>query len=287
MFLVLLSLPLFDLVFAGLLNGCLELRPPGLLLLKESLRFLFGLCHLLVQDLLLLVLDLRQVHGLFLDHLLPDVLLLPEPLRLPVLLELVHVLLLLRVLVHHALVLLLLPLLLLLVGLQFLISFVELLSCPGLLGSPLELLQAGGLEVLPRLPLDQLALHNLFLQLLNIGHLSLMQLILYHLGCVLLPFVHLFESLLHAFVVLLHLGDIILYPSVLERPVLLDPPLLELDLRVPLLQHIAHQHLRVEGLHLVLRVIGLLSGLLQGLPTLLLVESLLLLVNTSSCKLKK
>ena len=139
-FLVLLGLPLLDLMFAGLLDGGLELRPPGFLLLEESLRLLFSLCHLLVQDLFLLILDLRQVHGLFLDHLLPDVLLLLEALGLPVLLELVNVLLLLRVIVDHARMLFFLPLLLILVSLQFLISFIEILPGPSLLCSSLELL---------------------------------------------------------------------------------------------------------------------------------------------------
>jgi hypothetical protein len=70
-----------------------------------------------------------------------------------------------------------------------------------------------------------------------------MQLVLNHLGRVLLPLVEFLESLLHAFVIFLHLDDVVLKPALLELLVLLSPSLLELDLGVSLLQDITHQHL--------------------------------------------
>lgn len=112
-----------------------------------------------------------------------------------------------------------------------------------------------------------------------------MQLVLDNLCSVLLSLVHLFHPVLHAFVVLLHLGDIILQPPLLDSLVLLQPPLFELKLRVSLLQDITHEHLRVEGFHLILRFIGLLVRVLQGLATLLLVEGFFFLINTSPFKL--
>jgi hypothetical protein len=51
------------------------------------------------------------------------------------------------------------------------------------------------------------------------------------------------------------------------------------------LQDITHEHLRVEGFHLILRFIGLLVRVLQGLATLLLVEGFFFLINTSPFKL--
>ena len=70
-----------------------------------------------------------------------------------------------------------------------------------------------------------------------------MQLVLDNLGGVLLSLVHLFHPVLHAFVVLLHLSDIILQPALLDGLVLLQPPLFELELRVSLLEDITHKHL--------------------------------------------
>lgn len=149
----------------------------------------------------------------------------------------------------------------------------------------MELGDAGSLKVLAGFALDELALEDLILQLLYVSHLRLMQLVFDNLRGVLLSLVHLFHPFLHAFVVLFHLGDIILQPALLDGLVLLQPPLFELKLRVTLLEDIAHEHLRVECFHLILRFIGLLGRVLQGLAALLLVEGFFFLVNTSSCKL--
>ena len=277
---------LLDLMLAGLLDGCLELSPASLLLLKETLSLLLGLGHLLAQDLVLFVLDLSEIECLLLDHLLADVLLLLEALGLAVLLHLVDVLFLFGILILDALVLLLPALDFLLICFQVLVGRIKILSCASLLRATLEFGDAGCLQVLAGLALDQLTLEDVILELLYVSHLRLMQLVLDHLGGILLSLVHLLHPVLHAFVVLLHLGDIILQPALLDGLVLLQPPLFELKLRVSLLEDIAHEHLRVEGFHFVLGLIGLLGRVLQGLTALLLVEGFFLLVNTSSCKLK-
>ena len=112
-----------------------------------------------------------------------------------------------------------------------------------------------------------------------------MQLVLDNLGGVLLTLVHLFHPVLHAFVVFLHLGDIILQPPLLDGLILLQSSFFQLKLRVSLLEDIAHEHLRVEAFYYILRFIGLLVCVNQGLATLLLVEGLFFLVNTSSFEL--
>ena len=98
---------LLDLMLAGLLDGCLELNPASLLLLKETLSLLLGLSHLLAQDLVLFVLDLGEIQCLLLDHLLADILLLLEALGLTVLLHLFYMLFLFGIIILHTLMLLL------------------------------------------------------------------------------------------------------------------------------------------------------------------------------------
>jgi hypothetical protein len=98
---------LLDLMLAGLLDGCLELNPASLLLLKETLSLLLGLGHLLAQDLVLFILDLSEIQCLLLDHLLADILLLLEALGLTVLLHLFYMLFLFGIIILHTLMLLL------------------------------------------------------------------------------------------------------------------------------------------------------------------------------------
>ncbi len=116
--------------------------------LEDPAGLLLSLSHLLVQNLLLLVLELREVLGLFLNHLLADLLLLLEPLLLPVLLELIGPLPLLRIVILLLPLSLLLLLQLLLVRLQLLVGVVEFFAGASLLGLALHLLDAVLLELL-------------------------------------------------------------------------------------------------------------------------------------------
>jgi hypothetical protein len=89
----------------------------------------------------------------------------------------------------------------------------------------LEFGDAGCLQVLAGFALDELALEDLILELLYLSYLRLMKLTLDNLCGVLLSLVHLYHPILHAFVILLHLGDIILQPVLLDRLDLLQLPL--------------------------------------------------------------
>ena len=161
-------------MLAGLLDGCLELSPASLLLLKETLSLLLGLSHLLAQDLVLFVLDLSEIQCLLLDHLLADVLLLLEALGLAVLLHLVYVLFLFGILILDALVLLLPALDFLLICFQVLVGRIKILSCASLFRATLEFCDAGCLQVLAGLTLDQLTLEDFILEFLYVSHLRLM-----------------------------------------------------------------------------------------------------------------
>ena len=228
---------------------------------------------------------MREIDGLLLDHLLSDILLLLESLGFTILLKLVDVFLLLGIFVLDALVLIFLAFNFLFISFKILIGLVKLITSASLLGTSLELLEAGGFQVLTGLALDELTLHDLILHLLDVVHLRLVKLVLDDLSCILLALVHFLEPLLHPFVVLLHLDDVILHPSFFEGFVLLLSALFKFDLGVSLLEDIAHEHLRVEGFDLVLGFVSFLGGVLKGLSTLLLVEGFLLFVNTSPSQL--
>ena len=230
--------------------------------LKYPAGLLLGLSHLLVQYLLLLVLQLRQVLSLFLNHLLTDLLLLFEPLLLPILLELIDALLLLRVVLLPLAVLVLLLRELLLVGLELLIRVVELLPSARLLSPALHLLDAVLLQLLEGRPLHQLTLQYLLLVLFDVLHLRLVELVLNHFGSFLFPLVHLLESLVHFTVVVLHFELVILDPALFHMVIMFFASLFQVDLCVTLLQDVAQHHLSVEGLHLILRVVHLLVCLL-------------------------
>jgi len=69
------------------LDGELHLHLSALLLLKESVGFIFGLRNLLVQDLLLVVLDGAKLSDLPVDHAVTLGLLLSKALRFLLLLH--------------------------------------------------------------------------------------------------------------------------------------------------------------------------------------------------------
>ena len=149
---------LLNLVLAGLLDGCLELNPASLLLLKESLSFLLGLGHLLAQDLIFFVLDLSEIKCLLFDHLLADILLILEALGLTVFFHLVNVFFLFSIFILDALVVLLPAFHLLLIAFQVLISGIKILSRASLFRATLEFGDAASFQVLAGLTLDELTL---------------------------------------------------------------------------------------------------------------------------------
>lgn len=65
---------------AAAIDGCLHLSLLALLLLKEPICLVLGLCHLPVKDLLGVVLERMQLSNLLIDHLLALSLLLLESL---------------------------------------------------------------------------------------------------------------------------------------------------------------------------------------------------------------
>lgn len=170
---VLVLSPLFDLEFARLLNGLLELQTTLFLGLEDPAGLFLSLSHLLVQNLLFFVLELREVLGLFLNHLVADLLLLLEPLLLPIFLELIGPLPLLRIVILLLPLSLILLLQLLLVSLQLLVGVVELFAGSGLLGLALHLLDAVLLELFKGLALHQLTFQQLLLVLLDVLYLRL------------------------------------------------------------------------------------------------------------------
>jgi hypothetical protein len=141
-FRVLVELLLFNLVLARLLYCLLELELAGFFLFEDTARLLLSLSHLLIQNLLLFILKLRQVLGLFLNHLLSDQLLLLEALLFAVLLHLLKPLLLLRVVILLLLSRLFLPLQLLLVGLQLYVRTVQFIASASLPGFTFKFLDA-------------------------------------------------------------------------------------------------------------------------------------------------
>ena len=156
--LILFHFAFLDLMLAGLLDGCLELSPASLLLLKETLSLLLSLGHLLAQDLVLFVLDLGEIECLLLDHLLADILLLLEALGLTVFFHLVDVFFLFSIFILDALVVLLPAFHLLLIAFQVLISGIKILSRASLFRATLEFGDAASFQVLAGLTLDELTL---------------------------------------------------------------------------------------------------------------------------------
>jgi hypothetical protein len=93
-------------------------------------------------------------------------------------------------------------------------------------------------------------------------HLRLVKLVLNNFGSFLFALVHLLKSLVHFTVIVLHLELIILNPALFHLIIMFFASLLQVNLCVTLLQHVAQHHLRVKCLHLILRVMHLLIRLL-------------------------
>lgn len=201
---------------------------------------------------------------------------------LSVLLKLIETLLLDGIFLLALLLLSLLASEALIIPLKFLVSLLKLLSAVRLAHLAFELLDALALDLLFGLALDQLALEPLLLHPLDVGVFRFDELILKDLRCLVLAIDQLFFALGHTRVILLHLDLVILEPALIDGPVLGLTLLLKLDLGLALLNDFAELHARVEGLNLVERVELLAISCLQSLLALLLLESVLLGIDSAA-----
>ena len=250
-----LLLSAFNLQRSRPLDRLLHLKLAPLLLLVQSVGFVFGLSDLLVQNLLLVVFQSPKLLNLLVDHLLtsdelfllalfnsvdaklvPDQLLASEFFNAGLLFEffLAGELCcsdLVRVGLHY-------------VGLD-----------RGLFLLALEFANFFAFQVLLDLTLDQLAFKHLFLQSFDVGNLELFELVADGFGVLHLLVVLAFELLTHFLVVLSHFLLLEVFPVLID--LLLDGFLagFELTLSSLLVHHVREQHLRLERLHHVLTVV--------------------------------
>ncbi len=213
------------------------------------------------------------------DDPLTSLLLLAELLLFLVLAELVHLVALAGVLVDFFL----LDDFLLLLDLaeleEVFVCFLEGLALGSLALLALELALALFLELILDLALDELALQHLFLDVLNAFHLELVVLILNDLGIIDLLIIFFLELLLHFLVVLIHLLLFHFLPLFVNLGFDCVLALLDVLLRVPLLKHVADEHLGVKSLHLVLLVVHGLVGAVDGQLPLLHRQAVFVRVN--------
>lgn len=205
--------------------------------------------------------------------MLLDGLLLSESLFLLDLLEMIQCLLLLGVLQNFLLFFLLLKCHFSLNSQKVFIGlfelFTSLLNPSELVLLPLLLL----FKLLFNLFLDKLTLQLFFLHALDIVELEFLQLLRNHLRVLHFLVVLFLQLLSQSLVVLLHFLLLKLFPLQFDFSLQLLLPVLQVGLGVLLGDDVAHQHLRVQGLDLVLVVVedlvcavdlGLSQGLLVG-----------------------
>jgi hypothetical protein len=125
----------------------------------------------------------------------------------------------------------------------------------------------------------------LLFQGLDVAHLGLIKLILDDFSRFLFALVHLLKALLHFPVVVLHLELVILDPSFLDLLIDLLFSLFKVNLSIAFLKHVGEEHLCVKSLDLILGIMKLLIGCLNGLKSFLLVVGLFLGIDTSAFEL--
>ena len=135
------------------------------------------------------------------------------------------------------------------------------------------------------LAFDQLSLKSFFLHALDEGLLRFYELLADDFSRLLLALEHFLHAGVHALVVVLHFDFVVLNPALVYRLLLLGPHLFDFDLGVPLLEHIAHEHLFVEGLNLVAHVMASLIRYLKRSSTLLLVKCVFLRIYLATSNL--
>ena len=250
-----LLLSAFNLQRSRPLDRLLHLKLAPLLLLIQSVGFVFGLSDLLVQNLLLVVFQSPKLLNLLVDHLLTS-----DELFLFALFNSVDAKLvpdqLLASEFFNA-------------GLLFEFFLAGELCCSdlvcvslhyvgldrGLFLLALEFANFFAFQVLLDLTLDQLAFKHLFLQSFDVGNLELFELVADGFGVLHLLVVLAFELLTHFLVVLSHFLLLEVFPVLID--LLLDGFLagFELTLSSLLVHHVREQHLRLERLHHVLTVV--------------------------------
>lgn len=280
-------LPLFTiyLVLAALLNGLLHFGTASLLLLEGGRRLGLGLSHLLIEHLFLLIAHLHEILDLAVHQCLLDLLLVGESFGNSRSLKMLERLLLSGVLLDAAVLFLLLE------GNgslhldQVLVRLLELFAHSNGLLSAFKFLRALTLELLVDLLLNELTLELFLLELLDVAHLEVLELILHQLGVRHLLLVFFLELFAQSLVILLHLLLLEVLP--LEIDLLLQGLLSGLgrSLHLLLSSDIAHEHLGVQSLDLVLVVVEHLVGLVELLLAQLLLIFLLFGINTSSLNL--
>ena len=250
-----LLLSAFNLQRSRPLDRLLHFKLAPLLLLIQSVGFVFGLSDLLVQNLLLVVFQSPKLLNLLVDHLLTS-----DELFLFALFNSVDAKLvpdqLLASEFFNA-------------GLLFEFFLAGELCCSdlvcvslhyvgldrGLFLLALEFANFFAFQVLLDLTLDQLAFKHLFLQSFDVGNLELFELVADGFGVLHLLVVLAFELLTHFLVVLSHFLLFEVFPVLID--LLLDGFLagFELTLSSLLVHHVREQHLRLERLHHVLTVV--------------------------------
>jgi len=273
------------LIRATLLYGCLHFTTASLLLLEGRRSLHLGLSHLSIKDFLLLIAHLHKVLDLTVDQHLLDLLLVGESFGHSRALQVLEGLLLSGVLIDAAILFLLLQCNSGLHLDEFLVGLLEFFADTDSLLSALQLLIALTLELLIDLLLDELAFELVFLVLLNVTHLEVLELILHHLGVGHLLRILFLKLFAESFVILLHLLLLEVFP--LEINLLLKGLLSGLgnSLHVLLSGDIAHEHLGVQSLDLILVVVEHLIGLVQLLLAQHLLVILLFSINTSPLNL--
>mmetsp|Transcript_15863 Transcript_15863/g.15276 ORF Transcript_15863/g.15276 Transcript_15863/m.15276 type:complete len:236 (-) Transcript_15863:605-1312(-) len=174
----LLEPPLLHLELPTPLNVFLGLQLLPFLLLKEPSGLLFSLIHLLVQNLFLPILHIRQVLDLLVYYLLPRELLLLELLIFLVPPKLLQGISLLRVFFNLLLIFDLFLLFNLSVLDQFLITLFEICSLVSLFHLPFDLPLLFSQQFFLDLSLDQFSLQLLFLDPFDVAHFEILELVL-------------------------------------------------------------------------------------------------------------
>lgn len=281
----LLLLTSLNLKLTAPLNSELHLHLSTLLLLEESVGLVFSLSDLLVKDLLFVVLNGTELLNLPVNHAATFSLLLSEALRFLLFLHEVTSCLLLSKLFNLLFFLKLPATSLILESDLLLVSFDELhlhlLST--LLSGQLTLLLT--LEVLLSLALDELSLEHLLLEALNIIQFEFLKLVRDSLGVGDLVLVLHFELSLHLLVVLLHLVLLHFMPVVVDLLLNLSLSVLQSFLGLLFVVDVAHHHLGLEGLDLVLSLMHVFVSFSKLLITQLVLVVSLFSIDAASFNL--
>lgn len=243
------------------------------------MRFFFSLSHLLIQDFVLSILDGAQVLDLSVNQSLSSLLLLLELLFLFILSQFLQSFLFSCILFDQFFIFQFLFSFLQLELFQLNISLMEVMFLFLLLQLSLMLSLSFPFELFLDLSPDEFTLQHLLLDLLDAVGLVLVELVLddFGVGHFLLVFDH--ELLSELGVVLFGFLLFELLPLSLDFFFLLVFSLLEMILHLSFLHNIAQEHLRMESLYLILRVMHVFIRSLQRLQSLLHLQLILSRIN--------